>query len=550
MVNSMSTVQQYQLRDYQVRALAELDAWFEENETGHPIVHAATGSGKSILIAEFCRRAVLDYPGYRARILMLVPSLELLKQNYEKIMPLASDLKIGIISASAGRKDMAIDKDVVIATVGSVVRNPGNLGRMDIILCDESHLISRKNNGTYRKLIADCQRYNPILRTIGFTASPFRGDGIWLTEGEDRLFTDIATRITMRELLDKGYLSPLVTVSTGIQIDASDVKMKQGDFVIYDLVKRIDKQELTDQIASQIVELGKNRKKWLVYCVTIEHAQHMRDAICKHGIKAEVVSSKTPAVERQKHLDYLKAGRIRCLCNVACLTTGIDIPDLDLIALVRNTRSPVLLLQIAGRGVRTAPEKTNCAWLDFTDTTEVMGPVDRITGRLEPKPRDVEIDAPFKICPECGSSLATATRVCKCGYEFPEPSLNLNAIASSANIITRVTVNTYPVTRVEYSQHINRKNPEAKPTLKVSYFSSYRLICSEWVCLEHEGFAGIKAKLWWRERFSSPMDIAPPKTVKEALAKTEWLRTPDSIVVREGGNWPELIKCLFEREAA
>ena len=510
MVNSMSTVQQYQLRDYQIRALAELYAWFEENETGHPIVHACTGAGKSLLIAEFCRRAVLDYPGYRARILMLVPSLQLLKQNYEKLMPLASDLKIGIISASARRKDMAIDKDVVIATVGSVVRNPGNLGRLDIILVDESHLISRKNTGTYRELISACQRYNPQLRTIGLTATPFRGDGVWLTEGQDRLFTDIATRITMRELLDQGYLSPLTTVSTGIKIDANDVKMRQGDFVISDLVKRIDKDELTNSIARQIVDLGRDRNKWLVYCVTVDHAHHMRDAIEQHGVKAEVISAKTPENDREKYLNDLKEGRIRCLCNVACLTTGIDIPDLDLIALVRNTRSPVLLIQIAGRGVRAAPDKQNCSWLDFTDTTEVMGPVDRITGRLEPKSRDVKIDAPFKICPECGSSLATATRACKCGYEFPEPSLNLNAIASSANIITRITVNTYPVTKVVYSQHINRKNPKAKPTLKVSYLSNMRLVCSEWVCLEHDGFAGIKAKLWWRERFSSPMDIARP----------------------------------------
>ncbi|MDP2901626.1 MAG: DEAD/DEAH box helicase family protein [Methylovulum sp.] len=75
------------LRPYQARALEDLDAWFSSNETGHPIVSACVGAGKSILIAEFCRRAVLGYPDYRARILMLVPSKELLTQNFDKLAP-------------------------------------------------------------------------------------------------------------------------------------------------------------------------------------------------------------------------------------------------------------------------------------------------------------------------------------------------------------------------------------------------------------------------------------------------------------------------------
>ena len=36
-----------------------------------------------------------------------------------------------------------------------------------------------------------------------------------------------------------------------------------------------------------------------------------------------------------------RADRIRALVNVAVLTTGFDVPDVDLIALARNTQSPV-----------------------------------------------------------------------------------------------------------------------------------------------------------------------------------------------------------------
>ena len=173
------------LRPYQTRTLEELDAWFMDNETGHPIVHACVGAGKSVMIAEYCRRAVLEYPGYRARILMLVPSKELLIQNFEKLKPLTSDIYIGIISASAGRKDAAFDKDLVIATVGSVAKNPGMLGRLDLIMVDECHLISRKDSGQYRELIAACQRYNPSLRVIGLTGTPFLNASLSGKKGED-----------------------------------------------------------------------------------------------------------------------------------------------------------------------------------------------------------------------------------------------------------------------------------------------------------------------------------------------------------------------------
>lgn len=542
------------LRPYQVRTLEELDAWFEENETGNPIVHACVGAGKSVMIAEFCRRAVLDYPGYRARILMLVPSKELLLQNYEKLSPLMFDMYIGIISASAGRKDTAYDKDVVIATVGSVAKNPGMLGRLDLIIVDECHLISRKDTGQYRKLIADCKRYNPQLRVIGLTGTPYRGDGIWLTEGKERLFTDIASRVTMRELLDAGYLSPLVNAETETHIDASTVRMQNGDFMIHELAKRIDQDGLTQTIAQQIVELGKDRAKWLVYCVTVEHAGHMAEALKTLGISVAVVSANTPAAERDRIIKDFKAGRVRCICNVAVLTTGFDVPELDLIALVRNTRSPVLYTQIAGRGMRIAEGKQDCLWLDFTDTTLVMGPVDQIKGRAEPKPTnkaDGESVAPFKVCPECGASVATAVLKCPtidCGYEFPPPATNVNGEISNANVLTKIGFNTYNVVRVTYSEHQNRKDPSKPPTLKVTYWSGMKPICSEWVCIEHSGFARVKAERWWYERINAPIPLPKPLTVVDALAQTEWLRTPGQIVVREGEQWPELIRCIFNDE--
>jgi len=257
-----------QLREYQHRIIYdELLLWFANNPEGHPIVSACVGAGKSLMIAELCRHAVQDYTDQRSRMLILVPSKELLEQNAQKLIALAPSLKIGIISASLGRKDTGFDKDVVLATVGSIIKNPGSIGRIDLVLIDECHLVNRKETGQYRKLITALTAFNPALRVIGWTGTPFRGNGILLTEGEERLFTDIAASVSMTQLLDDGFLSPLIPGKPRTQISADNIKVdsKTGDYRINDLAAMLDNSDTTSRVADEIVELGSERKKWMVF---------------------------------------------------------------------------------------------------------------------------------------------------------------------------------------------------------------------------------------------------------------------------------------------
>jgi GMP synthase (glutamine-hydrolysing) len=56
-------------------------------------------------------------------------------------------------------------------------------------------MVDTKDAGMYRKLISELQKYCPHVRVIGVTATPFKGDGVWLTAGENPLFTGIASKI-------------------------------------------------------------------------------------------------------------------------------------------------------------------------------------------------------------------------------------------------------------------------------------------------------------------------------------------------------------------
>lgn len=533
------------LRPYQQRALDELWAWFGKHDGGNPIVEAAVGAGKSLMIAALAQRADLEYPG--TRILVLVHQKELLEQNVEKIMAIWPTASVGLYSAGAGRKDLG--RQITYATIGSIYKDAHKLGRIDIVLADECHLINPKQEGMWRTFLADLARYNPSTRCIGWTGTPFRGNGVWLTAGDTPLFTNIATRVSMSELLGLGFLAPLVPAPTVTRIDSHDVRTSGDDYVVSELAKVTDTADLVEATCNEIVQLAADRKRWLVFAVTIAHAEHVRDALRRRGVVAEMVSSETPKAERAQLISDFRAGRIKCLVNVAVLTTGFDVPAVDFIALLRATKSPVLYVQIAGRGMRITDGKEDCLWADFTDTTANMGPVDAVKGRLPTGGRKGQ--APSKLCPECGSQNPAAAPFCTdCGYQFPEPERIKHGVeASSAAVLSsqrEAMFTTVPVTEVRYRLHEKEGSP---PSLRVEYYSGMLRQASEWVCLSHQGYARIKAETWWRQR--STIDATPGNT-DEALAWLDYsdaiLRKPAEIIVAKSGKYPTIVSYQWEQE--
>jgi len=86
---------------------------------------------------------------------------------------------------------------------------------------------------------------------------------------------------------------------------------------------------------------------------------HVAEEIKKHGIKAEVVTGETPKEERDRIISDFKNGKLQCVVNVGVMTTGVNIPRCDLIALLTATTSAGRYVQMVGRGLRTHPGKRN-----------------------------------------------------------------------------------------------------------------------------------------------------------------------------------------------
>lgn len=528
------------LRPYQEQALADLWRWFVEHDDGDPVVEACVGAGKSVLIAETCRRVLESDTG--ARVLMLVHVKELIEQNLAKLLQVWPDAPVGAYSASLNSRQLG--RAITYATIGSVAKRAHELGRVDLLLVDECHLIGPGDSTMYRRLIDELHRYCPAMRVVGWTGTAFRGDGIWLTQ--QGLFSHVAARVAMADLLRDGYLAPLVTTETATRIDTSGVKVTAGEYNVGSLAAATDKAELVSAACSELVRLASERRRWLVFAVTVAHAQHIRDELRRqHGIACEVVSAETPKIERAAHIAAFRAGRLRALVNVAVLTTGFDVPELDCIALLRATKSPVLYVQIAGRGMRTAPGKTDCLWLDFTDTTATLGPVDAIKGRNRPAQRDRAAVAPVKHCDECGNPNPTAVLACiSCGHLFPEPErVKHEAHADHTAAVLSTGPQWYSITDVAYRRHEGR---DGKPdSLRVDYFSGLRRIASEWVCIEHPaGYARSKACAWWDRRGAQPV----PCSIDEAMERAGELREPGRIAVQRREKYPEIVSVEFPRQ--
>lgn len=493
-----------------------------------------TASGKSVITAEMCRRAVQQWGG---RVLMVVRSRELCEQNLEKMIGVWPEAPVGVHSAGLGRKD--INNQILFCTIGSVYKKALNIGRVDMLIIDEAHMVDNKEAGIYRKFISELRRHSPHMLIYGLTATPFRGSGVWLTAGESPLFVRTAYEIKMKFLLDNGFLSPLVLADNETLMHSDGISTVNGDFSIKELAEAHDREELVGAACADLVQRGCNRKTWIVFGVTIAHCEHIRDELKRLGVDAEVISEKTPSAERKALIVRHRAGKLRCLVSVNALSVGFDSPGTDLVCLMRSTKSPVFYVQAGGRGMRVSKHtgKTECLWVDYTDTTERLGPIDEIKGKLPSAKGKGE--APFKLCPDCGSQVATAVMECpNCGHQFPPPErIKHTDRASNAAVLSsqKPAFEIIEVTDVVYKPHHKDGSPDS---IRVDYKSGFLTVASEWTCPSHLGFARKKFEQWWATR---QLIDAIPGSTEEAL---EWLdydsgilRKPVAIVTMKDGKY-------------
>jgi DNA repair protein RadD len=522
-----------QLRPYQRAAIAAIYAYFM-TACGHPLVIIPTAGGKSLVAAAFIQEVLAQWPD--ERIIILTHVRELISQNFAELLRLWPEAPAGIYSAGLNRRD--VQAQILFAGIQSVHRKAYAIQRADLVLVDEAHLIPRQANTTYRRFLGDLTRINPQLKIIGLTATPYRLDSGMLHTGPDALFDDIAFEVSVRELIDQGYLAPLISKQTSTQLDVSGVGTRGGEFIAGQLEAAVDQDPITRAAIDEVVAYGRDRRSWLLFCAGVGHARHVCGAVRERGFSCATIFGHTPKADRDRIIAAFKRREVRALASMGVLTTGFNAPAVDLIAMLRPTKSTGLYVQMAGRGTRLASGKDNCLVLDFAGNVARHGPIDLV------KPRDKlsgegDGEAPTKVCPECQTINALAARVCiECDYVFPAPEVQLEATATTRPILSVGRPEWVNVGAVTYHRH---EKPGRPPSLRIDYHCGL-VRHSEWVCPEHGGYAASKATQWWRRRANG---LPPPTTVDEALSRAQELRRPVQIAVRPNGRYTEVVHARF-----
>jgi DNA repair protein RadD len=521
-------------RYYQREAISSIAQYLYKTPAGfHPLVAMPTGTGKSLVITGFIYEFLMMYPNLR--FLCLTHVKELVKQNAATMRNHWEYAPIGIYSAGLKQRDTALP--IIFGGVASVVKNIHAFGWRDFIIIDEAHLVSDDEGAMYAQIIAEVLKVNPACRVIGLTATAFRSKSGELA-GNGGIFTDVCFDITTPEwfnrLIAEGYLSPLIARPTKTQFDMSGVKTIGDDYAKGEAERAVDKDEITRQCLIETCDYGENRRKWLIFTQGVNHAEHVNDMLNSFGVSSVVVHSRMDSKERDKRLTSHRTGAVRCIVNFGVLTTGYDDPEIDLISMMRSTKSPGLWVQMLGRGTRPSPMtgKNNCLCLDFGNNTPRLGQInDPVVPKNKKKGTGGAGMAPIKICSNCGNYCHSSVRFCEwCANEFLQ-QVKLTAVAGDAPLISiegghLPIIETYTVQRTWFSktERVNGKTPY----LKCVYYVENSLVpFTERVLLEHDGMAKHIAHDWWRKRHSSQ----PPETVNDALQYIDKLKPPQRIKV-------------------
>lgn len=523
------------LRPYQRECVEAAYAYLRARD-GNPVAVLPTAAGKSIIIAQICTDTVDLWKG---RVCVLSHVRELLEQTGDKLQRLAPSLTIGFYSAGLGRRDTMWS--VLLCQIQSVYRRACELGPFDLVIIDETHLVGENDEGMFRQFLADAAIVNPHMRVIGLTATPFRMKSGPIC-GPDRIFSDICYEVGVRELIVQGYLCPLRSKAGRSRVDTSGLHVRGGEFIASEVEQLMDDAALVETACREIVEQTRDRQAVLIFAAGVAHAQHVRATLEQLGQECGFVCGDTTPLERAATLDRFRTGDLKFLVNVNVLTTGFDAPNIDCVCLLRPTNSPGLYYQAVGRGFRLHPGKTDCLVLDYGGNILRHGPVDdlRIKDRT---PGDGP--APAKECPECNALVHAAYATCpECGYEFPPPERQKHEqSATTAGVLTGETTDSdYDVRETFYCVHAKRDaGPDHPRTMRVDYRIGWQQYQSEWVCVEHTGYARAKAEAWWRQRCDLPLPTNAEEAV--ALAHEGSLAEPTRITVREiaGEKYPRIV---------
>lgn len=363
-----------------------------------PMVQAPTGFGKTLLAAAIVEGATKK----GRRVIFTVPAISLVDQTVQAFWN-EGIRDVGVIQ---GYHEMSnFDRPVQVCGVQTLMKR--TMPAADVAVIDEAH----RWFDFYRKWMAEPEWANKPI--IGLSATPW-------TRGLGSYYDELIIAATTQDLIQQGYLSQF-RVFAPSHPDLTGVRTVAGDFHEGDLSTAMNKSPLIADVVETWLRRGEGRPT-LCFGVDRVHAKHLQTKFDEAGVRTAYIDAFTKPAERNEIAGRFRSGDVQVVCNVGCLTTGVDW-DVRCIILARPTKSEMLFVQIIGRGLRTADGKADCLVLDHSDTHLRLGFVTDInhqalnTGRERTTIKQGRVLLP-KECPQCAFLKPAKVQICPaCGHK-------------------------------------------------------------------------------------------------------------------------------------
>lgn len=358
--------------------------------TGHRRIMcvAPCGSGKSIIIAKVIQSAALK----NNTVLVLCHRREIIDQLTERLAPYPN---------------------ATVGMVQTITRRLSETPEPSIIIIDEAHTAK---SASYLRILEHFSRSYALY----FTATPQRTDG----KGFADIADDMVDSVSVRWLIDNGYLTPFEYYAPKTLLDASELTVKQGEYDGKQATALLDKPKIYGDVIQEYRKHAAGLQA-IAFCSSVEHSQRTAEAFNAAGIAAAHVDGKMTKSQRREIVQRFRNGDITVLCNYAIVIEGLDVPNAACVLCLRPTQSLIVHVQSVMRCMRPAPGKT-AVILDFVANFERHGLPDddrewSLQGRKKRTRQKEQNTVRARVCENCFRTYAGSGAVCPyCGHEQPK----------------------------------------------------------------------------------------------------------------------------------
>ncbi|MBO7127879.1 DEAD/DEAH box helicase family protein [bacterium] len=259
----------------------------------------------------------------------------------------------------------------------------------DLIIVDECHRGSVDEDKAWHKILS----YFSSAAQIGMTATPKETKALSNIE----YFGEPIYTYSLKQGIDDGFLAPYKVLRVGLNTDLEGYRPEHGKTDINgelvedrlyntkDFDRTIIIDERTDTVAKKVMEFlcaSNPYDKTIVFCIDIEHAERMRQALLKYAPR-EITAKTDKYIVRITSDDPVAKGYLGDFIDPEktypviattskLLTTGTDAKTCKLIVLDSNIGSMTEFKQIIGRGTRVEENfgKLYFTILNFRNVTD------------------------------------------------------------------------------------------------------------------------------------------------------------------------------------